>query len=360
MRIGIIGLPNCGKTTVFNALTGSQYATGAVSSGKLEVLTEVVSVPDPRIDRLSTLYKPKKTTYPTITFQDIGGLDKGSDKSGVSGQLRNALGPLDGFVHVIRTFPSETVPHPYTAIDPRRDMDIIESEFILSDLVTIERRLERLAEELKKGGKTLNKTANAAETELLSRLKTTLETETPLRDIQLSEEEIQMVRGYGLLSLKPVVLVFNVGEVTEQPETQYQNLHRNTLAMSIQGQIEAEIAQLDDADRALFLEEYQIQEPSSLRIIRTCYDLMHIQTFFTVGEDEVRGWSVHIGATAPEAAGVIHTDLQRGFIRAEVTAYADLIELGNMTEVKAKGKMRLEGKEYIIKDGDILNIRFNI
>lgn len=357
MKLGIIGLPNSGKTTVFNALTGANYETGAVSSGRMEVRTEVVNVPDARVDRLSAMYKPKKTTYTTIVFNDIGGLDKGTDKSGVSGQLRNALAPMDGFVHVVRVFEADTVPHPYTNIDPLRDLNIIDSEFLLSDLIAVENRLQRLTEELKKGGK-VDKTKNETETEVMTRFKARLEAELPLRGIEITEEELKLVRGYGLLTLKPTVVVFNTGDVKETVELGY--AYPQTIVLSLQAQIEAEIAQLPRDDRAVFLEEYGIAEPSASRVIRASYDLMHIQTFFTVGEDEVRAWSTHIGATAPEAAGVIHTDLQRGFIRAEVTAYDDLVTLGGMTEVKSKGKMRLEGKEYIVKDGDILNIRFNI
>jgi hypothetical protein len=357
MRLGIIGLPNSGKTTVFNALTGRDYPTEPVSSGKMEVLTEVVSVPDPRVDRLSEIYKPKKTTYPTVIYNDIGGLDKTAG-GGLPGPIRNALGPMDGLLHVVRVFESETVPHPYTTIDPQRDIEMLDTEFLLSDLITVERRLERIEEEKKKGKK--ESSAQPGEVELLTRLKNQLEEDKPLRDLNLGQSEIQMLKGYGLLSLKPVVLVLNTGDPSEDARNRIQYEHENTVIMNLAGQIEAEIAQLSPEDRAVFLEEYGIEEPGAARVIRASYDLMHILTFFTVGEDEVRGWSTSIGATAPEAAGVIHTDLQRGFIRAEVTRYEDLAELGSMNEVKAKGKQGLEGKDYVVKDGDILTIRFNI
>jgi hypothetical protein len=361
MQLGIIGLPNSGKTTVFNALTGSNLETSGVSSGKLEVSTAVVNVPDPRVDLLSGIYEPKKTTYATITYNDIGGLDKGISQGGLSGPLRNALAGADGFVHVVRVFEDEKVPHPYETVDAQRDVETIDGEFLLSDLITVEKRLERLAEELKKGGQNLDKRANAVETELLTRVKNHLETEKPLRDLGLSQEEQKALRGYGLLSIKPIVLVLNLGDEWQEPESLVSYDHQNAILLGLQGQIEAEIAQLSDEDKEVFLDEYKITEPGSARVIRASYSLMHTQTFFTVGPDEVRGWSVKIGATAPEAAGVIHSDLQRGFIRAEVTPYEDFMALGgDMNEVKSKGKMRMEGKEYIVQDGDILNIRFNV
>lgn len=358
MELGIIGLPNCGKTTVFNALTGSSLETAAVSSGKLEITPAVVNVPDKRIDKLSGIFQPKKTIYATVTFTDIGGLDKGIGEGGLTGPLRNALAQADGFVHVLRNFEDDTVPHPYETIDPIRDLEIIDSEFLLVDLVTVEKRLERLAQELKKGG-AVDKRANTIETELMQRMKEQLEAEQPLRDMEMGDEERKMIRGYGLLSLKPVIIVLNMGETWQDPTSLITYPHSNALVTGLQGKIEAEIAQLEGEDRELFLSEYGIEEPSSERIVHDSYRLLNIQSFFTVGPDEVRAWTVKVGATAPEAAGAIHSDLQRGFIRAEVTPYEDFIALGSMTEVKAKGKMRLEGKEYIVQDGDILNIRHN-
>lgn len=359
MELGIIGLPNSGKTTVFNALTGSNLETAAVSSGKLEITPAIVNVPDKRVDKLAEIFKPKKTTYATVTFTDIGGLDKGIGEGGLTGPLRNALAQADGFVHVLRAFEDDTVPHPYVTVDPARDLEIIDSEFLLVDLVTVEKRLERLQQELKKGG-AVDKRANAVETELMQRLKAHLEAEQPLRDLELSDEERKMIRGYGLLSLKPVIIVVNMGETWQAPHSIITYPHKNAIVTGLQGKIEAEIAQLEGEDRDLFLAEYGIEEPSSHRIVRESYRLMNIQSFFTVGPDEVRAWTIRVGATAPEAAGAIHSDLQRGFIRAEVTPYEDFVALGSMAEVKAKGKMRMEGKDYIVQDGDILNIRFNV
>lgn len=359
MKLGIIGLPNSGKTTVFNALTGSDIETGAVSSGRLTTNTAVVQVPDPRVDKLSSMFNPKKTTYATVTYVDVGGLDKGVGKSGLPGELRNALAPVDGFVHVIRQFEDDSVPHPQSSIDPQRDLEALDSEFLLTDLITVETRLTRLEDEIKKKGKKATGRSAEEEMELLERVKVHLETESPLRNMVLTEDEMKPLRGFGLFTLKPMVVVINTSEPLADPSSILTSEHDQTTVLALAGQIEAEIAQLSEEDKAVFLEEYGISEPGANRIIRASYSLMHIQTFFTVGEDEVRAWGVRIGATAPEAAGVIHSDLQRGFIRAETVAYKDFVEFGGMTKAKTEGKVRLEGKEYIVQDGDIINIRFN-
>ncbi len=359
MRLGIIGLPNSGKTTIFNALTRSNRPTGAVSSGKMEVFTAVVPVPDSRIDKLSAMYKPKKTIYATITYTDIGGLEKGIGREGISGELRNQLQQVEGFIHVVRAFEDDTVPHPEVTIDPARDLNTVEGEFILSDLVSVERRIERLAEERRKG-KNANPATFEAESAVLERFKTHLDDLQPLRDLETSEEERRLVRGYGLLSLKPMLVIFNVGEHPLDLAGLVGQEHKNARFFSLQGKIEAEIAQLEGEDQQLFLQEYGISEPGASRVIRESYELMRVQSFFTVGEDEVRAWTVPIGATAQEAAGTIHTDLSRGFIRAEVTPYPDLIAAGSEAETKRLGKMRLEGKEYLVKDGDILHVRANV
>ncbi|MEP7284656.1 MAG: redox-regulated ATPase YchF [Chloroflexota bacterium] len=356
MRLGIIGLPNSGKTTIFNALTLSNRPTAPVSSGKLEVFTAVVPVPDPRIDILSKMFNPKKTIYATITYTDIGGLEKSVGASGISGELRNQLQQVDGFIHVVRVFEDDTVPHPEVTIDPARDVNTLDGEFLLADLIVIEKRIERLGEELRKG-KSLDKQAHEIESALLERFKQQLDDLQPLRDLEVSEEEEKLVRGYGLMSLKPMLIIFNTGEVNRMPSEIMAYEHKNTRMVSLQGKLEADIAQLEGDDQQIFLDEYGITELGARRVIRESYDLMHIHSFFTVGEDEVRAWTIPINATAQEAAGAIHTDLSRGFIRAEVTAYDALIAAGNMVEIKKLGQMHLEGKEYLVKDGDILNIR---
>ncbi|HRE47037.1 MAG TPA: redox-regulated ATPase YchF [Aggregatilineales bacterium] len=357
MKLGIIGLPNSGKTTIFNALTGLNRPTGA-SSGKIEVVTAVVSVPDERIDKLSAMYNPKKTIYATITYTDIGGLEKGISASGISGELRNHLQQVDGYIHVIRTFADDTVPHPEGEVNPLRDLETVDSEFLLSDLVIVERRLEKMAEERKRS-KIVNVVLFEREIDLLNRFKVQLDALQPLRNSTVTEEEMKIIRGYGLLSLKPVLVVFNAGDALYDFSAIHYP-HEGSRLASLQGKIEAEIAQLSGDDQMMFLAEYGIDEPGARKVIRESYELMHIQAFFTVGPDEVRAWTIPIGSTAQEAAGTIHSDLARGFIRAEVTPHQELLALGSEAEVKKQGKMRLEGKEYIVKDGDIMHIRANV
>ncbi len=361
MRLGIIGLPNSGKTTVFNALTGSSYPTEPFSSGQLEVHTAVVNVPDARVDKLSEVFKPKKTTYATVQYTDIGGLDKGIGEGGLSGPMRNELQQVDGFVHVVRAFADDAVPHPYDTVDPRRDLEIIDNEFLLLDLIAVENRLARLEEERKKG-KIDNKQQHAAETALMERLHAHLSDERPLRDLDLTPAELKSLRGYGLLTLKPVLVVFNTGEAGEDPAAGLDYDHRKTLMLSLQGRLEAEIAQLDNPeDVALFLEEYAIAEPSRDRVIHLSYELLDIISFLTYGEDEVRAWPLRKGGTAVDAAGTIHSDLARGFIRAEVIAFEDFMAAGaSVAEAKARGKMRLEGRDYVVRDGDMIVVRFAI
>ncbi len=356
MRLGIIGLPQSGKTTIFNALTRGSQPTGMVS-GKLEVHTAVVDVPDPRVDKLSGMFNPKKTIYAKVTYSDIAGLDGSAGKSGISGTLLNQLTQMDGFINVVRCFEDESVPHTAGSVDPGRDVATMDSEFILNDLIATERKLERLVEEKKKGAGR-DKAVIENEHELFTRFHANLSDEKPLRDMELSPDEEKAISGFGLLSRKPILFVLNLAEGQSPPEIAY--THQSSKIVNLQGKLEMDIAQLPVEEMQAFLEEYGIEEPSLNRMIRLSYDLLGLDSFFTVGPDEVRAWTVRKGATAPEAAGEIHTDLQKGFIRAEVVAYEDLVSLGGMNEAKAKGKFRLEGKEYIVKNGDILNIRFNI
>ncbi|MCC6905570.1 MAG: redox-regulated ATPase YchF [Anaerolineae bacterium] len=356
MQLGLIGLPMSGKTTAFNALTGANRPTSIAVPGKLDVQLAVVDVPDPRLDALTAMFNPRKKVHAKITFADIGGLAKGISEGGLSGQFRNEIAQMDGFVQVVRVFKDENVPHPEGAIDPQRDIDILDSEFLLTDLVTVENRISRLKEEMSKGKE---RDKNARELELFEQMRETLETEKPLRSLGLPYEEQRALRGYGFLSIKPRLILLNFGD--ERPDlASLVSLVEPTTVLGIQARIEAEIAQLDAEEAVLFLEEYQISEPVRERVIREAYNLLHVQTFFTVGEDETRAWPHTIGATAQEAAGVIHTDLQRGFIRAEIVPSDVLLELGGMAEVKQAGKLRLEGKEYIMHDGDVMNVRFNI
>lgn len=352
MRLGIIGLPQSGKTTLFNALTRGTQPTGA--AGKLEVHTAVVDVPDPRVDVLSRMFNPKKTIYARVTYADIAGLDGTAGKSGISGALLNQLTQMDGFIHVVRCFEDDAVPHPQGSVDPARDLAIMDAEFILNDLIAVERKLERLAEERKKGGGR-ERAVIEREMELFERLGQALNAEIPLRDMDILPEEEKILSGFGFLSRKPVLVVLNLAEGQAAPEIPYP--HRNSQVVALQGKLEMEIAQLPPEDAKLFLAEYGIEEPSLNRMIRLSYDLLGLQSFFTVGPDEVRAWTVKRGATAPEAAGEIHSDLQRGFIRAEVVSYDDLVSLGGMAEARTRGKLRLEGKEYIVQEGEIVHIR---
>ena len=359
MRLGIIGLPNSGKTTIFNALTGSDMETVAVAGGRFELHTAVVNVPDRRVDRLSAMYNPKKTTYTQVTYVDIAGLDKGVGEGGIQGQFRQELSQVDGYVHVVRVFEDDTVPHPYEDIDPARDLEMLDTELLLTDLVTIETRLERIQNDIRVKGKNVDKSVTS-EGELLEKMQAHLEDEKPLRSFGLTAEQEKSLRGYGFLTLKPVLVVLNMGEETHDPQSLVTYDHPQSTVAGLQGKIEAEIAQLEAEDAEMFMEEFGITERGADKVIRLSYELMAIQSFFTVGEDEVRAWSVPIGATAPEAAGAIHSDLQKGFIRAEVMRYDDLLDGGSEAALKASGKFRLEGKEYVVQDGDVVHIRFNI
>jgi len=362
MKLGIIGLPQSGKTTIFNALTRGNAPTTA-SAGRIEVHTAVVDVPDPRVDRLSVLFKPKKTIYAKVTYADIAGLEgsalrqaQGSAASGsISGTLLNQLTQMDGLIHVVRCFEDPNVSHPSGSVDPARDITAMESELLLNDLIAVERKLERLTEERKKGG--TDKVLNERQAALFQSLHETLSGEAPLRQATISPEEDKLLSGFGLLTRKPVLVLLNLGEGQPAPEIKPEH---PCPVVSLQGKLEMEIAQLPPKDAAVFMQEYGITELSLNRMISISYDLLKLQSFFTVGEDEVRAWTVKRGATAHEAAGEIHTDLQKGFVRAEVCAYQDLMALGGLADARAKGKLRLEGKEYIVQDGEIVHIRFNV
>src|SRR5258708_813666 len=352
MKLEIIGLPQSGKPNIFNALTRGNTPPPA-SAGRFDVHTAVVDVPDPRVDKLSAMFKPKKTIFAKVTYADIAGLEGGEVKGGISGQLLNQLAQMDGFLLVIRAFPDENVPHPAGSVDAKRDTGTMLSELLINDLITVERRLERLTEERKKGG--TDRAINARQTELFERMNRTLSDNKPLRSLEFGPEDQKELASYGLLTRKPILTVFNLGEGQAPPSVDLDHP-----SVALMGKLEMEIAQLSPEDAAVFMKEYGIEEPSLNKMIKLSYDLLQLQSFFTVGEDEVRAWTTRRGASALEASGEIHTDIQRGFVRAEVIACDDLLSLGGMTEAKAKGKLRLEGKEYPVRDGDIMHIRFNI
>jgi GTP-binding protein YchF len=352
MKLGIIGFPQSGKTTIFNALTRGNAPTTA-SAGRIEIHTAVVDVPDARVDRLSAMFKPKKTIYAKVTYADIAGLDSGAAKSGFPGPLLNQLAQMEGLIHVVRCFKDDNVPVPSGSVDPARDITSMNGELLLNDLIAVERKLERLVEERKKGG--TDKVLNERQTALFTRLHEVLSSEKPLRGVEISSEEEKFLSGFGLLTRKPILVLLNLGEVQAAPDIKI-----DAPFVALQGKLEMEIAQLPPEDAAVFMTEYGITELSLNRMISISYDLLDQQSFFTVGEDEVRAWTTRRHATAVEAAGEIHTDLAHGFVRAEVVAYQELIDLGGMTEAKARGKLRLEGREYIVKDGDIVHIRSSL
>ena len=352
MKLGIIGLPQSGKTTIFNALTRGDTPTTA-SAGRFEVHTSVVDVPDPRVTKLSEMFKPKETIYAKVTYADIAGLETGAAKSGISGQLLNQLAQMDGFILVVRSFENDLVMHPSGSVDAKRDAESMLSELLLNDLIAVERKLERLTDERKKGG--TDKALNEKQTVLFTRLHEALNSNIPLRKLEYTHEEVKELSSFGLLTRKPVLTVFNMSERQAAPQ-----MELDVPSVALQGKLEMEIAQLSKEDAEVFMQEYGIQELSLSRMINLSYDLLQVQSFFTVGEDEVRAWETKRGATAQESAGEIHTDLQRGFVRAEVVAYDDLISLGGMNEARSKGKLRLEGKEYLVKDGNIVHIRSSL
>lgn len=360
MQIGIIGLPNSTKTTIFSALTRENVQTQPFSSGKFDMQTAVVDVPDPRVDRLAAMFQPRKVTRAQVQYNDIAGLDSGVNRAGgFSGALLNAIAANDALLHVVRAFRDDAIPHIHGSVDAARDLRDLDAELILADLGVVERRMERLQRDLKRPGPAAE--VARAEEELLLRLKEALESETPLRDVDLSEAEQQRLRGFGLLTLKPVLVVLNVGDdgpLDSPAIVPYP--HRHSAVIALRGEVEREIAQMDEASAEPFLHEYGIVEPSLRRMIRLSYDLLGVQSFFTVGEDEVRAWTMKRGGTALDAAGAIHTDLARGFIRAEVVGYDDLLQAGSLAAARQRGLLRLEGRDYVLRDGDVVEIRFNV
>ncbi len=382
MQIGIIGLPLAGKTTIFNALTRGHADVANFASGKLQVHTAAVQVPDARIDVLTKMFNPRKTIYAQVVYNDIAGLARGiGEKGGMDGNLLNQIVQNDALVHVVRAFRDDNVPHLEGSINPARDLENLDTELILSDLGVVERRLERLKTSLGKGGATpQEKEAFQKELAQLEHFQKVLEGGGLLRDLELAPAELKPLRSLALTTLKPTLVIINADENSRDKVLTDANVspdananvntlpqplgisyqHKQTQSVALQGQVEMELAQMSDADAQMFLQEFGIAEPSLPRVIRLSYQLLGLQSFFTVGEDEVRAWTIPVGATAVEAAGAIHTDLAKGFVRAEVVSYDNLIQAGGMNEAKTRGVLRLEGKEYIVKDGDIVHIRSSL
>ncbi|MFA6636449.1 MAG: redox-regulated ATPase YchF [Candidatus Omnitrophota bacterium] len=351
MKLGIIGLNHSGKTTVLNALTGACKAVGTY--GKTDTNVAVVKVPDERIDWLIKAYSPKKTVYADIEFVDIpGGIDDSSDPKIVS-----AARETDALVFVVRVFSNPNVPHPNGSIDPARDLGYIKTGLIVNDLSVAEKRVERLRKNSAKG---LSPDEEKTELAILERVLSHLEKEEPLSSLNLPENEEKIIRSFQFLTLKPSFTLFNVSDsdLGEKKASEYLGLAENSMALC--ADTEMQIQTLDENDRQIFLEDAGIKELSLGSFIRKAYSTLGLISFFTAGEKEVHAWTIKKGTSAVAAAGKIHSDLERGFIRAEIFSYYDLKALGSEKEVKNAGKFRLEGKDYVIQDGDIVVIKFSV
>lgn len=357
MKIGLVGLPKSGKTTLFNLLTGSSVPTSRYDGGRAEMHTGIARVPDPRVDRLSALFSPKKTTYGTFEVVDLAGIEKGGHESLDVKEFRSA----DALLHVVRGFTDDA----RGAADPRRDIVDLETELILADLQVIEKRLERLEASIKKK----RTDAEVAEQELLRRVKPALEAETPLRAVPLTTDEARVLRGFTFLSQKPILHcvnldekavgdgprvaeLFGLGDVAGRPQSR---------VGWVSAVIEAEVAQLAGEEQQAFLADLGLAEPAIHRVLRDCYALLGLISFFTAGDDEVRAWPIPEGTRAQDAAGAVHSDIARGFIRAEVNGYEELVAVkGSFADLRAKGQLRLEGKDYVVRDGEVCHFRFNV
>lgn len=353
MKLGIIGLPQAGKTTIFNALTRSNRPL-AMSAGRIEITTAVVDVPDERLLKLAELFASKKIVHAQISFADVAGLGGSDTSKGITGQLLNALTGMDGLLLVLRAFEDPSVPHPNETVDAARDLRLVEDELLLNDLIIVERRVGKLTEERGKGGRDIP--AIERELALYNNVHEKLSANQPLREVDLSPEELKQLAGAGLLTTKPLLIVLNLGEGQPAPSLP----STRAPLLPLQGKLEMDLAQLSAEDVAMFLKEYGLEEIGSRRVIRAAYDLLNTQTFYTVGEPEAHAWMLRRGASALEAANTIHSDIARGFIRAEIVASQELLDLGGMAAARDKGRLRLEGKEYEMQNGEVINVRFNI
>ena len=357
MKTGIIGLPQVGKTSLFRILTKAHLS--AQSANPREAHVGVAKVPDDRLDRLASLYNPKKLTHTSVDYVDVGAIGQDALKeSAYIGHLRQ----VDALAHVVRVFDDPAIPH-VGEIDPLRDIKNVEFDLMVSDLGQIEKRLERLEKDLKK-----MKTAELEkEFELLKRANTHLGSEKPLREMEMTPEDKKRIRGFMFLSEKPIFYVLNIGESTELGKELEEAVEKyklteiaarpNSAATAICGKVEAELSEMSDADAAEFLSSYGLTESGLVRLIRTTYKLLGLISFFTAGEDECRAWQVPANSRAQEAAGAIHSDLEKHFIRAETIRWDQLLEAGSEANARAKGTLRLEGKDYIVQDGDVMHIR---
>jgi GTP-binding protein YchF len=366
MQIAIVGLAGSGKTTVFNTLTRGHAETGGF--GGMELHVGVVKVPDDRLEKLAAIFKPKKIVQADVTYVDLPAPPASSEghvgTEDLPAEHLARLRDSDALLHVVRAFEDPANPHPEGSVDPGRDLDRLDTEFLLADLALVDRRLERLKTS-GRHGTAAEREANEREEAILVRLKAALEAGSPIRDVVLEPEEEKAIRGFRFLTQKPVLILLNVGEgdLGAAPErvqavaASYD--HRNAIVDALSARIEMELGELEPDEAAVFMEELGIAESSLDRVIALSYRLLGLISFLTAGPDEVRAWPIRDGSTAVDAAGAIHTDLAKGFIRAETVAYDDLLELGSMAQAKKAGKLRSEGKTYRVRDGDVVEILFS-
>jgi GTP-binding protein YchF len=359
VEIGIIGLPKSGKTTVFNSLTKGEAKTDAYTPTALEPNLGVARVPDPRLLKLEAIFKPKKTVPAEVKYVDVA-IPKGRE---LSGELLAYLGKTDALIYVVRAFSDERVPHSEGGIDPGRDIATINLELAFSDLAISERRLKRIEDSLK-GAKSTERETLLREQNLMARIKSALEGEVPVREQELSHEETKLIENYQFLTVKPLLVLLNIGEEQlPQASSLEADLHSHYPRLqfaAVCGKLEMELSQLGDDEAAEFRSTMGIGEAMISRVIRLSFELLGLLSFFTIASGEVKAWTVPRNTPAPGAPGKIHTDMERGFIRAEVISYDDMVNCSSLAEARKKGLLRLEGKSYIVQDGDVITFLFNV